>query len=317
MARMADIPVVMRSVGIVQFAQRVWHEIHDDDLAAWAAAMAYSWLFAVFPFLIFLMSLMPLLPSHTKDRVQEEIHEVLFSYLPDTAAETLWNNVGQVLERPHASLLSIGLVISIWSASGGIHMTISALDKCYELEKGRPYYKQRPLAMMLTVVISILVLLLLVLLPIGTIVIRWLEHSGGRYVSIPALWTWRVLRYPIALAVMFAIVDVLYYWGPNIKQRFKLLTPGALFCVTVWIILGLLFRLYVNRFGSYNKTYGTVGGVAVLLLFFYIDALVLLIGVEINSEIDYEVTGMPRGSRDFRKSVAAQSDTESSLSPLI
>lgn len=270
--------------------------------------MAYSWLFAIFPFLIFLLSLLPLLPESVKEDAKGKIFETCYQYFPKTAADTLWTNVVEILNRPQASLLSIGLVVAIWSASGGIHMTITAIEKCYELEKGRPYYKQRLMALALTVVIATLIFLLLILLPIGTIVIHWLEKADNGYISSPLLWTWRILRYPIALIVMFTVVHVLYYFGPNIKQKYHYATPGAVFCVMVWVVLGLLFRLYVERFGKFNETYGTVGGVAVLLLFFYIDALVLLIGVEINSEIDFEILGVRRGSMDF--SVEVRSEKE-------
>src|SRR5881394_3824781 len=100
--------------------------------------------------------------------------------------------------------------------------------------------------------------------------------------------------------MMFSVVNILYHWGPSIKQRFSYITPGAVFAVTVWILLAVGFRLYVDKFGKFNETYGTVGGVAILLLAFYIDAYVLLVGAEINSEIDFTVLGVPRGSRDFR-----------------
>src|SRR5881394_2666234 len=100
--------------------------------------------------------------------------------------------------------------------------------------------------------------------------------------------------------MMFSVVNILYHWGPSIKQRFSYITPGAVFAVTVWILLAVGFRLYVDKFGEFNETYGTVGGVAILLLAFYIDAYVVLVGAEINSEIDFAVLGVPRGSRDFR-----------------
>jgi membrane protein len=308
MARMADARRVLRSVGVIGFTRRVWREIHADNLAAWAAAMAYSWLFAIFPFLIFLLSLMPLLPQNAKSNAKDKIFDTCYEYLPKPAADTLWMNVVEILSRPQKSLLSLGLIVSIWSASGGIHMTISAIDRCYEIEKSRPYYKQRLTAIALTSVVATLVLLLLVLLPIGTIALHWLDRTDKVYISWPLLWAWKILRYPAALLVMFTVVHVLYYWGPNIRQKFHYVTPGAVFCVAVWIALGLLFRLYVERFGRYNETYGTVGGVAVLLLFFYIDALVLLVGVEINSEIDFESLGVRRGSNDF--TVEAQPEKE-------
>jgi membrane protein len=152
----------------------------------------------------------------------------------------------------------------------------------------------------LTIVVASLILALLVLLPIGSIVLAWVVKHGSTYVSTPMLWVWRIGRYPLALMVMFSVVHVLYHWAPSIKQRFTYFSPGGVFCVAVWIGLAIGFRMYVEKFGKFNETYGTVGGVVILLTAFYFDALVLLVGAEINSEIDFAVLGVPRGSRDFR-----------------
>jgi len=299
MARLTDIPVVWRNVGPWGFAKRVWREIGDDDLFVWAAAMAYSWLFAVFPFVIFLMSLLPYLPERAKEAAKGDIQGFVYQSMPKQAADTIWTNVSDILSRPRKGLLGLGIILTLWGASGGLNMTITALDKCYEVENGRPFYKKRPIAIVLTVVVATLALTLLLLLPIGTIAIRWVEQSGYTYVSRPLVWTWKLSRLPLAVGLMLITVNVLYYWGPSIKQRYVVLTPGGVFSVGVWLILGFAFRFYADRYGKFNETYGTVGGVAILLLLFYVDAVVLLIGAEINSEIDYEVLKVPRGSRDF------------------
>ena len=122
-----------------------------------------------------------------------------------------------------------------------------------------------------------------------------------------------ILRYTVALALLFCITGVIYYIGPNLKHKFHLLTPGAVFSVAVWLILGAVFRLYINKFGgeqSYSKTYGTVAGLVILLLFFYIDALVLLIGAEINSEIDFAVAGLASGPETEERVIAPVPDAE-------
>src|SRR5437899_1393736 len=287
MARLGDIPVVLRKLGPWGFAKQVWQQMNEDNLLAWAAALAYSWLFAVFPFMIFLMTLLPYLPANTKAAAEDEVRQMVYEYAPQSAADTSWKNVTEILHNRHTALLSVGLGMAIWGASGGINMTISALDKCYELDRGRPFYRQRPWAIVLTVGVAVLIIALLVLLPIGSIVIAWVEKHGSAYVSTPLLLAWKIIRYPLALLMMFSVVNILYHWGPSIKQRFAYITPGAVFCVAVWILLAVGFRVYVDKFGKFNETYGTVGGVAILLLAFYIDAYVLLVGAEINSEIDF------------------------------
>src|SRR5262249_15846918 len=117
--------------------------------------------------------------------------------------------------------------------------------------------------------------------------------------SQPVLVVFDVSRYLIALAFMFLALATLYHFGPNVRQRLRWITPGSVFCVFVWLALGALFRVFVNRFGKYDQTYGPVAGVVILLLFFYIDAVVLLIGAEINSEIDFISLGLAPGATDF------------------
>jgi membrane protein len=245
------------------------------------------------------MTLLPYLPEGTKTTAKNEIQAVVYRSMPKQAADTIWDNVSFILSRRHGGLLGIGLILTLWAASGGINMTITAVDKCYEIDNGRPFYKQRPMAIGLTTIVAILVLALLILLPIGTVTIHWIERNGITCISGPLLWTWQILRFPLAVLLMFATVNLLYYFGPSIKQKYVFFTPGAVFVVIVWMLLAVAFRFYVDRYGKYNETYGTVGGVAILLMLFYFDAVVLLIGAEINSEIDFEILKVPRGSKDF------------------
>ena len=303
MARLRDVPHVLRTVGPVGFALRVWRQGSDDLLMSWAAAVAYSWLFAVFPFFIFLMTLVPYLPPGTKATVGKELHEFIYMF-PKEGADALWPQVeGQLLSPPPGSkwLRITGLVVALWAASGGMAMTMTALDRCYELRAGRSYYVQRPFAILLTIVVATLLLLVTVLLPVGGIVkalvIR--QNWQGLGEGSPALLAFDIARWVLALLFMISILTVLYHFGPAVKHRFHWLTPGAVFCILVWVGLGIAFKFYVERFVDYNKTYGTVGGAAVMLLFFYIDAAVLLWGAEINSEIDFEVLKVQRGSRNF------------------
>jgi membrane protein len=303
MARLTDIPRVFAAVGVWPFLKRVYNQIVEDNLFTWASALAYSWLFAVFPFMLFLISLLPLLPRTVQDRVTQELAEFVYQ-LPKEAADTIWNNVEPKLEQlkqPKTWVTFVGLGLALWAASGGMVQTMAALDKCYELENGRPFYKQRPLAVLLTVIVAALILAVVVLLPVGTAVRTWLIHRGLVTESnIGWVVLFDLVRWMLALLFMVSALTLIYHLGPSVKHHFHWLTPGAAFCLVVWVVLGLVFKLYVEKFGKYDQTYGTVGGVAVLLLFFYIDALVLLIGAEINSEIDFEVLKVKRGTRDFR-----------------
>jgi membrane protein len=304
MARIQDIPVIVRRVGVLTFARRVWREMNEDELLVFSAALAYSWLFAFFPFFLALLALVPYVPGADVRQTLAGIHDVLEASLPHEAANTIWvsmrNRVEEIQGGRAQALLGVGLAVAFWAASGGMQMTMVALDKCFEIERGRAFYKRRPIAIGLTIAVICLILSVLVLVPVGTLIRNWVLEYKLEVVSFWALWLVDLARWSLAVLAMLLVVAILYHFGPSLRRKWRFVTPGAVFSVVVWVLLAYAFKFYVNHFGRYHKTYGAVGGVAILLLFFYIDALVLLVGAEINSEIDYEVLKVPRGCRDLR-----------------
>jgi membrane protein len=311
MARLSDVPIVLRSLGPWTFAKRVYQQIVEDNVLTWAAALAYSWLFAIFPFAIFLLTLLPLLPDRFREEADDFITGMVYQTLAGESARIVANEIDRLLAEPRGGLLSLGLIFAIWAASGGMSATLSALDQTYDITKCRPFWLQRLVAIGLTFVVATLVLLVIVLIPIGTAVINRLEAWG-------ILFGWsRVLleitRYSVALALLFTVLAAIYHFGASVRRRFRFFSPGAVFCVVVWILVGLGFRIYLNSFGgsaSYSRTYGTVGGIAILLLIFYIDAVVLLVGAEINSELDFARTGIASGPTPEASAVATEQADE-------
>jgi len=311
MSKISDIKIALDKVGLWGMLKRIWKEIGDDDLFTRASALAYSWLFALFPFLLFLLSMIPFLPETWKQSAKHETAVFLYNNLPMEAANPIWENlwprIDRLLQTPIKGLIGIGIILTLWGASGGINATMAALDRCYDVQKSRPIYKQRPLALGLTVCVALLVILVLVLIPIGTLVTAWVTAKGDFVIAklgidgktgVMMLVLWQITRYFLALLLLFAILSILYHFGPNIRRRFRFITPGAIFCVLGWLGLGYVFNLYVTKLGgsgSYTETYGSVAGVAILLLIFYLDALILLIGAEINAEIDAVVHGASIG----------------------
>ena len=338
MAELRDVPMVLRRMGPLAFTRKVYREIGDDNLYTWAAALAYSWLFAVFPFFLVLLTLIPLLRQEWRKEAKHQINNAI-DQLPHDAKQTVHDYVDPKLDallgfKPATGITvawSLGLLVTLWAASGGMAMTMASMDRCYDVERIRPFYKQRPLAVVLTMVVATLVLFVVILIPVGTVVTNYLTSSTEKFLvatnlakademdeefeelpvtgaavatteptTMPVsaqrvahpykftlwLWLWQIIRHGLAVLFMFWLVALIYHFGPNVKQKFRLLTPGAVFTVAVWFALAFSFRLYVDRFGRYGQTYGAVGGVIILLFFFYLDALVLLVGAEINSEID-------------------------------
>ena len=301
MARLVDVPKVVRTVGLIGFARRVWTQMNEDRLFTWASALAYSWLFAVFPFVIFLVSLVPFLPARVRADVEDNYESFLYTALTKEAADTVWLNldIDGLLNQPRSWLILVSLATSIWAASGGMAATMAALDRCYELLEDRAYWKQRLVAMGLTVVVAALIIVVMALLPVGGAVKAWVVGRGYVDPQSPLLLTFDITRWVLAVLMLVTALALVYYWGVNVKHKFYWLTPGGVFCLAAWVVLGLAFRFYVDRFGNYNKTYGAMAGVAILLLLFYLDAAVLMIGAEINSEIDFEVLKVRRGTRNF------------------
>lgn len=293
MARIREVPGLIHSVGVFTFLKRVVQQTLDDDVLTWAAALAYSWLFAVFPFLIFLLSIVPLLPDRFRDQAADTMVSGVEQSLVGDSAALVAGEVRRILEQPSPGLLSVGLLFAIWAASGGMSATMRGLDAAYDIVKPRPFWKQRLYAIVLTLIGAVLIIATLVLLPIGTAIVNWLDARG-------ALFGWSkffldLARYFLGVTILFALLALIYHFGPSIKRRFHLITPGAIVCVLVWILVGWGFNVYLTSFGgqsSYSRTYGAVGGIAILLLIFYIDAIVLLVGAEINSELDFIKLGL-------------------------
>jgi membrane protein len=284
MAHLRDFLPAVRSRGPWKFIMLVVREISRDHLTTQAAAVAYAWLFALFPFILFLITLFAYIPERHKVQPESRIYDAVRTVVAHDAAETIVVNLKQVLHEPRSGLMSIGLIVTLWVASGGMSMTMTALDTAFDARSTWPFYIQRPIAILLTVVVTVLIVIVLLLLPVGTAIEEWLAATN----QIPerVLWVLNLARYVLAIFLLQAVLSLLYKFGTRAPRPMVFFSPGSIFTIVVWLVLGGTFRYYVDRFGSYQKTYGAVGGVAILLLFFYLDALVLLIGAEINSQVD-------------------------------
>jgi membrane protein len=307
MASIKEFPKVAKKLGWSGLGKRVWCEVQNDDVFTWGSALAYAWIFAIFPFLVFMLTLAPYLPGNVKAGAETEIEAAVTRALGGDAARPIAQSVHDIMHQEHGGLLSVGLLLAVWGASGGMTMTMSALDKAYYVKCTRSFIKQRSTAIGLTVGVAILVLLVLFLMPVGTVFTDYLKKHGR--IGTAGIWALNILRYAVGLFLLFVVVACIYYFGPCIKQKWQTITPGAVFTVAVWIILGFLFGIYVRKFGNFNKTYGALGGAIILLLFFYINAVVLLVGAELNSVIDFASIGAEPGTTtDFTRVAQAAAE---------
>jgi membrane protein len=293
---------VERRTGLWPTLKRTAQEFQEDNLTDWAASLTYYGLLALFPALIVLVSIVGLIgdPRSTTDTLTEIVNKLG----PDTASDTFAGPIRQLTESRSTAgfALILGTLLALWSASGYLGAFIRASNVVYETQEGRPFWKLRPLQLILTLAMVLLVALIaLSVVLTGPVVSAVAEPIG---VSDTAVSIWNVAKW-FAVAVLFVLMlDVLYYASPNVRQRgFRWITPGALVALTVWLVSSGGFALYVSQFGSYNKTYGSLAGVVVVLIWMWITNLAILFGHELNAERERNVQlkeGLPGAERELQ-----------------
>lgn len=286
----------MRGLPLHRVMMRTVTEFIADEMSTYASALAYQMLFSLFPFILFLIALIGFL--HLPDffswlRLQSEL------VLPPQALEQV-NPVIDQLQQSKGGLLSVGIVIALYTASAGVRLMMSAMNAAYDVVEGRPLWKRFPLSIIYTVGIAGMLLIAAALMVLGPQVMEWIAKQVGLEYFIVTLWT--IARWPVIVILLMVAVALIYYVMPDVKQEFRFITPGSVLAVVVWIIASLGFGLYVKEFANYNAMYGSIGAIIVLLLYFYISAAVLLLGAEMNAVIEH----MSREGKDPGEKVAGE-----------
>jgi membrane protein len=300
-------PWKLGGIGAKELARRVIAELRDDDCLGRAAQLAYYFLFALFPFFLFLTTLLGYLPiPDLLDRLLGMLGEML----PGDALQLVQENVRDLVTNQRGGLLSFGILAALWTSSGALTAIIDSLNRAYDVDEGRPFWKVRGLAILLTIGLSAFLIVSLILLTFGPQIGAWVaELFGlGRLFEL----AWNVLRWPVIVGLLIVAMALLYYMAPDVEQRWQWITPGSACAVIGWLLASFGFSFYVNRFGSYNATYGSIGAVIVLLTWMYLSGLFVLIGGEINAEIEHaaqdgKAPGEKELSRRSRVSARAES----------
>lgn len=282
----------------VQLGKRLWTSMDSehDDIFGRAAELAYYFFLAVFPGLLFLMTVVGLVAgSHPS--VRETLFEFTARALPSEAWDLMQKTITETNKAAAGWKLVVGLVGALWSASSGMSSLMTVLNFAYHVKERRSWWKSRLLfAPLLTIALAVLMLGALGIFLFGTAGAAWVGAHGLGGVSVIA---WKVLQWPVALFFVVVAFAVLYYWGPDVKdQKWYWITPGSFIGVLLWAAASGLFRVYLHFFNSYSATYGSLGAVIVLMLWFYITGIALLLGAEINSEI--ENAAAERGRADAK-----------------
>lgn len=258
--------------------RHLWDKLFADEVFGRAAQLAYYWFFSLFPLLIFLTALLAYLPIQHKTN---QWLSILSNVLPADAYTLVDQTIHQIINNRRGGLLSFSILVVIWASSSGMEAIIVSLNKAYGATESRAWWREKALAIGLTLGLAVFVLLALTLIFFG-------ESIGLRisqYFGLGALFqtVFGIAQWPLGSILILLGIDLIYYFAPNINQRWRWFTPGAVFAVVGWLLISFGFRYYVSRFGNYNATYGALGGVMVLMLWFYLTGVVILVGGEINS----------------------------------
>jgi membrane protein len=263
--------------------KRTVTEFSEDNMSDWAAALTYYGLLSLFPALIALVSIVGLVgdPASTT----RTITDIVTKLGPSSAADTFAGPIKSITSNRSAAgiLLVVGLATALWSASSYVGAFMRAANVIYETPEGRPFWKLRPLQILVTLVMLLLLAAVALALVLTGPVVD--AVAGPLGVGSTAVSIWNIAKWPVLLAVVVTMFAVLFYAAPNVKLAgFRWVTPGALLAIVVWLIASAAFAFYVANFGAYDKTYGALGGVVCLLVWFWITNVALLLGMELNSE---------------------------------
>jgi len=290
--------------------RRTVAEFREDNLSDWAAALTYYGLLSLFPALIALVSIIGLVGD--PQQTTKTLTEIVTSIGPESAAQTFSGPIESIASNRGAAgfAFMLGLLVALWSASGYVGAFIRASNVIYETPEGRPFWKLRPLQLLVTLVMVLLTAIVaLGLVLTGPVVAAVADPIG---LSDTAVDVWNVAKWPVLVALAITMIAILYYASPNAKLRgFRWVTPGSLVAVVVWAIASAAFALYVANFGSYDKTYGTLGGLVALLVWLWIANLAILFGHQLNAERERSEEieeRRPGAERDLQLEPRAESD---------
>jgi membrane protein len=263
---------------------RTLREYKEDNLTDWAAALTYYSVLSIFPAMLVLVALLGLLGQYP--RTVNSLLDIVGDLGPKSAVDTFRGPIESVVRNKGgaAAMAGIGALAALWSASGYVGAFTRASNLIYEVGERR-FFRQRPLQL----VITLLMALLLALVLVGLVLSGPLAEAVGRVVGLSdtVVTVWSVAKWPVLLVLVVFMISLLYFLAPNVRQpKFRWISAGGVVALLVWIVASVGFAFYVSQFGSYNKTYGSLGAVIIFLVWLYISNNALLLGVELNAELE-------------------------------
>jgi membrane protein len=278
--------------------KRVLWRIQDDNVFGRAAQLSYYFLLALFPLLLFLVSLLGYFTQAGSD-LRNQLLSYLAAVMPGAAVTLVHTTLDEISTSTGSGKLSFGLLAALWAASNGMGAISETLNTAYNVREKRSWWRVRLISVLLTISLSILIVAALVIILYGGTIGEGLASRFG-FTNVFTT-TWKILQWPIALIFVLATFNLIYNFAPNIRRsQRKFLTPGAFIGVALWLLVSFGFRIYLHYFNSYSVTYGSLGALIILMLWFYFTGVAILIGGEINCEADATC------ERDFAEHQAAE-----------
>ncbi len=269
-------------VGWRELFKRTGNEVLSDNLLDLAAELAYYFFLALFPALLFLVAVISFVPV---DNLMNTIMATLGRVAPGEVLSIVREQVLKIAEDKNGGLLTLGMLGTLWSVSSGVTAIITTMNQVYDIQEGRPWWRVRLIAVGLTIALTVFVVVSFVLVLVGPTlgekVAVWF-HLGPAFTL-----TWKTVQWPVVFALIATAIAIVFYYAPDAEQEWVWITPGSLLATALWVLVSLGFKLYVAKFATYNATYGAIGGVIVLMLWFYVSAFAILVGAELNAEIEH------------------------------
>ncbi len=265
-----------------ELLKRTARETQNDNGAGLAAQLAYYFFLALFPALLFLLALVSVLPLPD---LPDRLAGYLASVAPPEVGTIIREQLALLWQSRHGGLLTFGFLAALWSSSAALVALIDALDRVYDVDDSRPWWKQRLTAILLTIGLAAFIIVSATLVLAGPELAQWLAARVGLGPAFE--WTWRIVQWPLVFALVASGIGLVYHFAPDVEQDFVWLTPGSVLATLLWLAASLGFRLYVVNFGAYDQAYGAIGAVMVLLVWLYLSALAVVVGGELNAEIEH------------------------------
>jgi len=264
-----------------ELLKRTLKEAQADDCLGLAAQLAYFFLLGLVPALVFFVALASLFPPS----LLEQMVTALAAFAPAEIVTIVRDQLATIAGGSQTGLLTFGLLMALWSSSAAVVSVVDALNRAYDIEESRPWWRVRLLAIGLTLALAAFIIVAFGLVLVGPRLAEIVATRVGLGAAVE--WTWKIVQWPVVFALVALALALLNYFAPDAEQDWTWVTPGAVLATALWLLASLAFKFYLSHFADYNATYGSLGGAIVLMLWFYVSGLSVLAGAEMNAEIEH------------------------------